>query len=886
MRNGILRILTIACVFAMQLTAVKANDTLTIYKDGFVTARIPVASIDSMNFNSAGLGMTIESFINLPAQTFNNLVAWNFTGTGTHDSFGIMAILHATDMMSEDIVSSKLSHFTFDYGLENKNFNYRRPTMLWRYLTDVVHKSNRIINNSPLNSQNEQVRFTIGQAYALRAYAYYYLVQLFQFTAYPQFPQNLSLPTVPLLYAAKEGKPDKKFRVPASEVLAQIESDLLTARGYLQGLERTDFAMRVGAQSSAKQWIDANVVEGLLARYYLLTGKWAEAVTAARSAMQGYEVMNQANIMDGFKNIENPEWMWGFDHNTVTSSLYASFFSHISNLSPGYAGLDYAPRHIDKRLYEQIPSNDARKMLFQNPTGTIDYYNMASPSATTWRKPYANLKFGWSEGFTQDYLYMRASEMVLIEAEALAHQSGKAAEAAVALKKLMDKRDPSWNMSSVTVDDVWMQRRIELWGEGFAYFDLKRLNKGIDRTYAGTNHEPTRIIAVPANDHRWNFDLPTVAYDEYPELTVIAEMPVVGQPELDSITGRTFTYKVAISQLNEAENHVKGIAYTQDPEFKSGIINANSLVYASNIFSGRISGLQPETTYYARAFYRSAKGNVYSQQTSFTTTKLMVPDVTINIGSITDNSVALTGNYQFVAPLTGNIISKGFEIAYDSVFSSGKSTREAPGGFETTFENLTSATEHYVRAFASTIDGTAYSPTLKFTTTGTISALPLPFSLLESNAVAVWQNAGLVYIDADGDGRHWAITYLDGATQSKVGLVSYSWFNTPLEPENYVILPAMQLGGGNNTFSIDVRGLDVTYYKERFKVIISTQPITTAEHCRNATTIYARQLMTSMVETISFSIPESYRDQVVWIGIAHFDTVDEYGITITNIKVY
>ena len=67
---------------------------------------------------------------------------------------------------------------------------------------------------------------------------------------------------------------------------------------------------------------------------------------------------------------------------------------------------------------------------------------------------------------------------------------------------------PDWNEASVTVDDIHLQRRIELWGEGFAYYDLKRLNKGIDRTYEGNNYMPSYNIAVPARDTRWIYQIP------------------------------------------------------------------------------------------------------------------------------------------------------------------------------------------------------------------------------------------------------------------------------------------------------------------------------------------------------------------------------------------
>ncbi|MDR0693966.1 MAG: RagB/SusD family nutrient uptake outer membrane protein, partial [Prevotellaceae bacterium] len=53
----------------------------------------------------------VASFIDA---IYNVLVQYDLYST-SHDSFGYMAILHATDMMSEDIVMSPLHWFNYDY---------------------------------------------------------------------------------------------------------------------------------------------------------------------------------------------------------------------------------------------------------------------------------------------------------------------------------------------------------------------------------------------------------------------------------------------------------------------------------------------------------------------------------------------------------------------------------------------------------------------------------------------------------------------------------------------------------------------------------------------------------------------------------------------------
>ena len=40
------------------------------------------------------------------------------------------------------------------------------------------------------------------------------------------------------------------------------------------------------------------------------------------------------------------------------------------------------------------------------------------------------------------------------------------------------------------IEEILFQKRIELWGEGQAFFDIKRCNIPCTRSYAGSNHVP------------------------------------------------------------------------------------------------------------------------------------------------------------------------------------------------------------------------------------------------------------------------------------------------------------------------------------------------------------------------------------------------------------
>lgn len=454
---------------------------------------------------------------NDPTAFLNGIWVWmvssNISGNDAHDDFSYMSVLHSTDMMSEDIAMAGFHWFTYDYGFDNRMSIYYRTSVDWMTFYTMISKANEIFGLYPEGGYTVAEKGLIGQAHAVRALSYYYLVQLYQNCVKEDGSLNLDAPGVPLKHLAIEGYSEEEIdaaqgRNTVKAVFAQIESDLNKAVENLQEYSR-----------KSKNEISLQVALGIQARYYLLSQQWEKAEASAKAAQKGFTIMDEKGLQDGFMDISNSEWMWGFDHNSESQTTYASFFSMISANAPGYAGLGYNTNLIDARLYSKMSDTDLRKAYWFNGPEGNPKADMRGASF-----PYAPKKYGNDGKWTMDYVYMRAAEMVLIEAEALAHQ-GKNAEAATALKKLMSQRDPSWNKTSVTVDDVALQRRIELWGEGFAYFDLKRLNRGIDRNYEGNNHLAGYDFAVPAQDPKWTYQIPRKELQENTHISEADQNP-------------------------------------------------------------------------------------------------------------------------------------------------------------------------------------------------------------------------------------------------------------------------------------------------------------------------------------------------------------------------
>jgi hypothetical protein len=102
---------------------------------------------------------------------------------------------------------------------------------------------------------------------------------------------------------------------------------------------------------------------------------------------------------------------------------------------------------------------------------------------------------------------MRVEEMILIQAEGYA-KSGNAAKGKEILENFVKTyRDPSYSADAANrslEDEIWYQRRVELWGEGFANPDTRRLNKPLVRFHDSSNNMPENFrFNMPADDGWW-----------------------------------------------------------------------------------------------------------------------------------------------------------------------------------------------------------------------------------------------------------------------------------------------------------------------------------------------------------------------------------------------
>ncbi|MFA9189889.1 RagB/SusD family nutrient uptake outer membrane protein [Flavobacterium sp. FZUC8N2.13] len=430
------------------------------------------------------------------------ILAYFRDGESSEDEFGIKAVDLGMDLRSNDIDMSRNTWFGFYNNYDNVILTSNDNAFIWKFFYKIINNSNAIINLVPPTAPEESLAFKY-KSHAYRAIAYFYLLRMYQHT----LADDATL-AIPIDKGDFVGQPKSSI----SEVKKLILDDLNLAYEGLESYQRT-----------SKEEVDANVVAAYLARYHLTYKNWAEAEKYADIAMQVGSISN--DVLHGFDDISLSEVLWGADVTPATSETYASFFAHSSQINDGYSGWDHV-KSINSNLYDFIPETDKRKKWFADqryPANTVIIPGTWAHYAAT--PKYTSLKFIAEPGpgeFIGDYIYLRNTEFYLTKAEALARQN-KNAEAQQVLFDLNSIRDDSYVKSSKTeqalIDEILMYRRVELWGDGVASFDMARNGIGLNRKDGRLNTiMPGADLVIPALDPRMIYAIPLSEIDANPNI--------------------------------------------------------------------------------------------------------------------------------------------------------------------------------------------------------------------------------------------------------------------------------------------------------------------------------------------------------------------------------
>ena len=424
-----------------------------------------------------------------------------FTTNGSiHNDFGYPSVCMFQDCNGPDMVcdNSNYNWMSVSHNYTDRNDDYIVCYIRYSYFYNQIALCNSVLSDMSginLDEASSELRHNAGQALAVRAFDYLGLAPYYSFR-YQDNPDALSVNLMTEDTKDYYNNP----RVSLREVYELIISDLDRAIDYLSDYNR----------GGDKSRVDQNVAYGLRARAYLNMGMYAEAAEDAAKAMEGYTPYSMTEVgTPAFCNINDHNWMWGIMLESDNVAGLASWPAHLASFTAtGYTTATGMYKRINKLLYDKIPATDVRKGWWVNESldspllSTIEWNgrtgkaiaSMTIPDIKLPFKEYTTVKFGQKQGIgstdnASDWCIMRVEEMILLRAEGLA-MSGQEGLARTELENFVRTyRDPSYTCSASSAEElqeeIWKQRRIELWGEGFSMSDIMRLKKPVVRIQSG-----------------------------------------------------------------------------------------------------------------------------------------------------------------------------------------------------------------------------------------------------------------------------------------------------------------------------------------------------------------------------------------------------------------
>lgn len=435
----------------------------------------------------------------------------------SHDDFGLPAIKLATDLMCEDIAYTNDNHFfCYDYQMDNRMGSYRRTSSTWNQFYNLIDGCNTIISmlkpeeGATISATAEVM---IGQAYSMRALAYFWLINLWQHP-YSVNPDALGVPL-------KTEVEYRANRVSVKEIYNQILSDAKLGYDYLEGK---------GYHSGDKTGLSEYAAAGIYANALMFVADYANAAAYAEKAIAGGQ-LNGSQLLSGFNSLSMDEVIWGYNVNEETTGYYASYFSHTDSYMIGYGGAVGYRKMVSADLLSKIKDTDIRRQWFgYNANNNLlansyqyeEYYGLTDYISNKYIDSYLTT-MGGASPFTSAIIHNRIAEFYFVAAEAH-YLNGNSAKAAELLNTIMKTRDASYDFAGSGDElykEICLQKRIETWMEGCRIFDVKRRGETIDRS-TSANHSKTlpqfNAVKYEATDYRMIYHIPDKEMQNNPEI--------------------------------------------------------------------------------------------------------------------------------------------------------------------------------------------------------------------------------------------------------------------------------------------------------------------------------------------------------------------------------
>lgn len=372
-------------------------------------------------------------------------------------------MIYYGDVTSDDAQSIKTGKRTYDYYV----LDYTKesgPTSHWSYSYELIQNCNIILSQIDKIELKEDEKSSFnnlkGQTLAIRGFALFELTRFFGYPYAKDKGASLGVPIVTEISTTE----DKPSRNTVAECYVQIIKDLkegsdLMSEKFNKGKMNKWAGMQLLSRAylysednaKALETAEAAITGAEKNKYHLWSNKeyatiWGTDFAAADPGEVLFELVNLAVDGVGKENVAYLCWQGGYDDYCLTSSFYEL--------------MQEDPDDVRNKAYTVVSKTKrAYVAKFQPQTGEVTEN--------------ANIPV------------LRLSELYLIAAEA-AVKAGNNDKAVKYLDAIVKRANPTKTVQgkTITLDDVLMERRKELFGEGHRMFDAIRNHKRIERTDA------------------------------------------------------------------------------------------------------------------------------------------------------------------------------------------------------------------------------------------------------------------------------------------------------------------------------------------------------------------------------------------------------------------
>ncbi|WP_114751021.1 RagB/SusD family nutrient uptake outer membrane protein [Pleomorphovibrio marinus] len=416
---------------------------------------------DELLFPVPQTDLTVANIFDTPDR-IEGLVNGLYNGLKQDYFYGGRYVMYG-DFRGEDFINNTNNIFTgYDAWSHNLNSSSNEVEFVWRDAYLTINQTNFFIDNMDDNRgviTDALADQYIAEAKFVRALCYFSMVTYY---ARPYVENQGASPGLPLRLRSEDDDTGNDLaRSSVAEVYAQILQDLNEAEAALPETHGGSLLNTTRAHR--------NTAIALKTRVYLNMGDYANVIQEAQKI-----VSPQAPFMaaSGVLHTLNRDVVEIFrDNFTTTESIFSMPMTELSSAT-GQNSLGFT-YNVSEEYYmnpngifghPEWRSEDARRVMYRESDGV--HYLM---------------KYSRGAPFLDFVPVIRYAEVLLNYAEALAKTGNDLPLSLALLEEVRHRSDPDYSFPAEAVgtpeqlvETIWLERRMELIGEGFRSYDLLR----------------------------------------------------------------------------------------------------------------------------------------------------------------------------------------------------------------------------------------------------------------------------------------------------------------------------------------------------------------------------------------------------------------------------